>query len=97
MEATVKKTIPLTAVLFFAVLILPAHDTWLVPESFRIEPGRPVQVALNTSEDFPASETAAAPDRIARFEAVSDAGRVDVTGYRVEGKSLVAEVTPGRV
>jgi len=55
----------------------------------------PVQVALNTSEDFPTSEGAPAPDRIARFEAVTAGGRAAVGGYRVEGKSLVAEVTPG--
>ncbi len=81
--------------LLLATLVVGAHDTWLVPASFQVQAGRPVQVALNTSEDFPTSEAAAAPDRIARFEAVTDAGRVEVTGYRVEGKSLVAEVTPG--
>ncbi len=82
--------------LLLAALVVGAHDTWLVPASFQVQAGRPVQVALNTSEDFPTSEAAAAPDRIARFEAVTDARRVEVTGYRVEGKSLVAEVTPGR-
>lgn len=81
--------------LLLATLVAGAHDTWLVPASFQVQAGRPVQVALNTSEDFPTSEAAAAPDRIARFEAVTDTGRVEVTGYRVEGKSLVAEVTPG--
>ncbi len=81
--------------LLLATLVVGAHDTWLVPASFQVQAGRPVEVALNTSEDFPTSEAAAAPDRIARFEAVTDTGRVEVTGYRVEGKSLVAEVTPG--
>ena len=81
--------------LLLATLVAGAHDTWLVPASFQVQAGRPVQVALNTSEDFPTSDGAAAPDRIARFEAVTDTGRVEVTGYQVEGKSLVAEVTPG--
>ncbi|MFQ5776867.1 MAG: DUF4198 domain-containing protein [Terriglobia bacterium] len=82
--------------LLLAAGTLCAHDTWLVPESFRVQAGRPLKVALNTSEDFPVSEAAAGPDRIARFEVVSAAGRREVTGYRVEGKSLVAEVTPGQ-
>ena len=75
--------------------VLAAHDTWLVPADFRVTPGQPVQVALNTSEDFPTSEGAAAPERIARFEVVTAAGSAAVAGYRVEGKSLVADVTPG--
>ena len=92
-----KVLVRLVVGLLLATLVVGAHDTWLVPTSFQVQAGQPVQVALNTSEDFPTSEVAAAPDRIARFEAVTDAGRVEVTGYRVEGKSLVAEVTPGRV
>ncbi|MBI4466565.1 MAG: DUF4198 domain-containing protein [Acidobacteria bacterium] len=82
--------------------VLAAHDTWLVPAlinsgpgSFRVTPGLPARVALHTSEDFPSSEAAAAPDRIARFEAVTADGRKAVSGYRVEDKSLVAEVVPG--
>jgi len=81
--------------LFLIAAVGAAHDTWLVPQKFRVDRGMPVQVALNTSEDFPASEAAAAPDRIASFEIVTADGRAVVSGYRVEGKSLVAEVTPG--
>ncbi len=71
-----------------------AHDTWLVPHKFRFAPGETVRVALNTSEAFPSSETAAQPDRILSFEVLSGSSRRPVTGYRVEGKSLVADVTP---
>jgi hypothetical protein len=81
--------------MLLAACSLAAHDTWLVPKQFVVEPGKPVQVALNTSEDFPVSEAAPAPDRIVRFEAVTADGRAGVTGYRVEEKSLVADVTPG--
>lgn len=89
-----RRLLPLGVVLLAAVA-LAAHDTWLVPTAFRVKPGQAVAVALNTSEDFPASEAAPAPDRIARFALITDSGQTDVTGYRVEGKSLVAEVTPG--
>lgn len=84
-------------VLGFLALIstLEAHDTWLVPAAFQVTAGQPVRVALNTSEDFPTSEAAATPDRIASFQAVTAAGAVDVSGYRVEEESLVADVTPG--
>ncbi|MEE8201644.1 MAG: DUF4198 domain-containing protein [Candidatus Acidoferrales bacterium] len=89
-----KPTVLVLALLCFAAA-LAAHDTWLVPAQFRVTPGEPVRVALNTSEDFPSSEAAATPDRIARFEVVGAGGRRPVTGYRVEGNALVAEVTPG--
>ncbi len=72
-----------------------AHDTWLVPAAFRVTAGQPVKVALNTSEDFPTSDGAPTPDRVERFEAVTAGGRAEVTGYRVEEKSLVADITPG--
>ena len=90
-----KKLGSLLVGLLLVAAALAAHDTWLVPAQFRVTPGQPVKVALNTSEDFPTSEGAPAPDRIARFEAVTASGRAAVVGYGVEGKSLVAEVTPG--
>lgn len=90
-----RRLLSVGAVVLGLAAVLAAHDTWLVPTQFRVTPGQPVKVALNTSEDFPTSEAAPAPERIARFEAVTTAGRAAVSGYRVEGKSLVAEVTPG--
>lgn len=90
-----KKTVRVVALILAVSAALAAHDTWLVPEDFEVMSGRPVRVALNTSEDFPASEAAVTPDRIARFEMVTAEGRQPVTGYRAEGDSLVAEVTPG--
>lgn len=89
------KRLPTFGLVLLVACSLAAHDTWLVPQQFRVTAGKPVQVALNTSEAFPTSEAAPAPDRIASFEAVTANGRAAVTGYRVDGKSLVAEVTPG--
>ena len=75
---------------------LAGHDTWLVPASYRVTPGVPVRVSFNTSMEFPTSDGAAAPDRIARFDVWTSNGVTrPVTGYRVEGKSLVVAVTPG--
>ena len=66
-----KRALLFPVVLLLVAAALLAHDTWLVPAEFRVVPGKPVQVALNTSEDFPTSEAAPTPDRIARFEAVN--------------------------
>jgi len=90
-----RRAIRIAGLILLAAGSLVAHDTWLVPTQFRVTPGQPVQVALNTSEDFPTSEGAPAPERIARFDTTTVAPRVPVSCYRVEGKSLVAEVTPG--
>jgi len=75
-------------------LTLLAHDTWLVPSAFRTAPGQTVRVRLATSEAFPTSEAAASPERIARFTLHTPAGTQSVTGYRVEGTFLVADVAP---
>lgn len=91
-----RRRFPTLSVMLLAACSLAAHDTWLVPKQFVVEAGKPVRVALNTSEAFPTSEAAPAPDRIASFKIVTADGRAAVTGYRVEGKSLVAEVTPGQ-
>lgn len=90
-----KRKLVVASFLLIVTAGLAAHDTWLVPAAFRVTPGQAVKVSFNTSEDFPTSDGAASPDRIERFEAVTASGRVPVTGYRVEEKSLVAEVTPG--
>ncbi len=75
-------------------LLLAAHDTWLVTETFFVAPSARVQVALNTSEDFPKPEAAPTPDRITSFF-IQGRSRVPVTGYRVEGDSLVADIEVG--
>jgi len=81
-----------------AVLLIPAalvaHDTWLIPAAFTTTPGAPVRVKLATGEAFPASETAVAPERVARFTLRTKSGVRPVEGFRVDGTFLVADVTP---
>lgn len=88
------------ALRWLAMLCLPAalsaHDTWLIPEAHRLKPGASVKLRLATSEKFPASEAAVTPDRVARFDLRDAEGSRSVTGYRVEGEFLVAEVSSGR-
>jgi len=90
-----KRWIQTASLVLLATSGLVAHDTWLVPATFKVTVGQPATVALNTSEDFPTSDSPAQPDRIETFVAVTADGRVGVSGYRVEGNSLIAEVTPG--
>ena len=82
------------------ILLLPvalfAHDTWLIPSTFAPKPCATVRLRLATSMAFPTSDGAASPDRIARFTLRTAAGSQPITGYRVEDKFLVAEVTPAQ-
>lgn len=87
-----KRTFVLLLLLIVPLALL-AHDTWLIPSSFTPTAGQTVRLRLATSEAFPTSEGAAAPDRVARFTIHSMAGKSDVTGFRVDGKFLVADVT----
>ena len=56
-----------------------AHDTWLLPDSFR-PGGREVSVRMRSGMEFPKPETAVKPDRIAR------------SGVRVAGKDAELRV-----
>lgn len=80
--------------LFFSAATLGAHDTWLVPVGFRTEPGKPVTLRFATSEAFPTSDGPLALDRVAQFFAQTAAGSQPVTGYKQDGKFMVATVTP---
>ncbi len=85
LRATLWMLIPLAAL---------AHDTWLVPANFQVGKRGTVLVRLATSEAFPTSEAAAAPERIVRFTLRTKSGTRPVGGYRAEGTFLVADVTP---
>jgi len=87
----------LLLLLFLLAVPLFAHDTWLIPSSFRPSPGTSVEVRLATSEAFPTSEAAASPDRVARFILRQPSGTQSVTGYRPDGTFLVARVTPSEL
>ena len=84
----VLRTLPL----LLLPLTLLAHDTWLIPSTFAPKPGATVQLRLATSMAFPTSEGAASPDRVARFTLRTASGSEVVSGYRVEGKFLVADL-----
>ncbi len=84
-------------VLVLGALTAVAHDTWLVPQAFAPAPDSVVVLRLATSEAFPTSDSAVAPDRIEKFYSRTRAGKRIIRGYKAEGKYLVAEIeTPQR-
>lgn len=94
---TAKRACAWMAAALLAAMGLPAtvraHDTWLVPSSFRPQPGARVKLSVATSEAFPASDGAVVPDRVARFTVRTAAGDQQVTGYAVDGMFLVGQAT----
>lgn len=77
----------------FLLLAFPllAHDLYLMPKRFRMEPGQPTTIASHNGDDFPV------PDRPPKLANVLDAlvvsaqGRTPLANLRVDGKVLLAE------
>jgi uncharacterized GH25 family protein len=78
-------------VLFMVVSSITAHDLWLVPQKFMVDPGGLLIVSANTGMDFPKSLSAVDPDRVDRFIIVGKSTEEHVTDSGVKGDSLVAE------
>jgi len=72
---------------------LAAHDFWLVPQLFRINPGDSVTISANTGMDFPNSLSAVTPDRVNQFILVGKSIKKNITDLKVQGNSLVTECT----
>ncbi len=65
----------------FAVVSIrvSAHDFWLVPKKFRINPGDSLTISANTGMDFPNSLSAVTPDRIDQFILVGESKKENIT------------------
>ena len=77
------------AVLFAATLV--AHDFWLIPNKFRVQPNEPITIFANTGMDFPDSLSAVDPERVAQFLMKGRFGEKDITEYEVKDNSLITE------
>ncbi len=77
-----------------AVLILAApawgHDSWVVAEKNVTGACGSVRVAFVTSENFPKSEHATKPERVAEWVAVGAGMRQRISKYAIQGEELVA-------
>jgi uncharacterized GH25 family protein len=71
-----------------------AHDLWIVPGKFTVEPGEKVRVFINSGDTFPGSDALVGAARIASltFHPASPE-KVDIDSFAADGKSLTAEIT----
>ncbi len=76
--------------LFAASITTLAHDFWLVPKKFRINPGNSLIISANTGMDFPNSLSAVTPDRIDQFMLLGESKKENITEFTVQGNSLAA-------
>ena len=60
-----------------------AHDTWLLPGTFRVAPGQAVSLALTSGMDFPRAESAIQPQRVSR------------SGLRLRGRTAPLRMASG--
>ena len=73
--------------------VLIAHDFWLLPQKFMIQPGETITIYGNTGMDFPASASAVTPDRVTHFFMKGKDKKVDLAELVVKDKSLTTECT----
>lgn len=83
----------LVAVVLLA-LPLYAHDFWLVPLGFQVEPGATLTVLGQTSSAFPSTQSAVTLDRVASAAIIDAQGSTALTDIGVAGNSLRLRVTP---
>ena len=80
----------------FVVLItafLGAHDFWLVPQKFMLNPNDSLTIYANTGMDFPNSLSAVDPERFTQFIVNGKSGKKDISKFKIEGNSLTTEIT----
>jgi len=81
---------------FIIILVtaaVSAHDFWLVPQRFMMNPGESQTIFANTGMDFPNSLSAVTPDRVNQFILMGESGKENITDFEVLDKSLVSKLT----
>ncbi|NIM90970.1 MAG: DUF4198 domain-containing protein [Candidatus Aminicenantes bacterium] len=80
-------------IIISATTTLIAHDLWLVPQKFSINPGDSLTIFANTGMDFPNSLSAVTPDRVDQFILAGKSIKEYVSDLKVQGNSLVTKYT----
>ncbi|MFC2165813.1 DUF4198 domain-containing protein [Acidobacteriota bacterium] len=91
-----KRTIILLTVTLMIIgiaAVVTAHDYWLLPQKFMIQPGETIIISGNTGMDFPGSLSAVAPERVTQFFMVGKDKKVDLAKLVVKDKSLTTTCT----
>ncbi len=71
-----------------SLLAIFGHNLWLVGKNESAS----IRVSANTGDDFPESDSAVKPERVADFRLIAPDYSVPMTNYRVEENSLIADV-----
>lgn len=73
-----------------------AHDLYLMPYHFVVQPGKKVQIAFHNGDDFPDSQVAARVDRMLEPRILSSETSAPLENLRPEGKIVLGEaLVPG--
>lgn len=72
--------------------LILGHNLWVIASGKERLPGESLRLEINTSDLFPLSESAVAPERIESFTLMTADGEAPVTAFKAEGASLVAEI-----
>jgi LysM repeat protein len=74
----------------FSITPIFPHDSWLVPQKFKLQPGEVLTIMANTGMDFPKSLNAVLPERLNYAAVVGKALELNMTDLRVQGNSLLS-------
>jgi len=73
-----------------SALVILGHNLWLVAKDEKDT----IIVEVNTSDNFPLSDSAVKPERVANFRLVWANESISVTNYEVKENSLIASLAP---
>lgn len=83
-----------TLILVGSAAIATAHETWLLPSSMRVAPGRPVTLSVTSGMAFPANETAIDPSRVVKADVRMNGGVEQLRSPRKTAGALQYVWTP---
>jgi Domain of unknown function (DUF4198) len=76
--------------LLAGILAAQAHDLYIVPERFFVEPGHPIQVGFHNGDAFPLSEASPVLNRVRDTNLICATGTVPMSALKIEGKRAIA-------
>ncbi|WP_372604900.1 DUF4198 domain-containing protein [Actibacterium sp.] len=85
----------LTAFLSLSAETALAHEFWLSPQSYQVEPGAPVLTDLRLGQDFSGAPLSYLPNRLSRFEMIQGEIVTKITG-RMGDQPAMAAPAPGQ-
>ncbi len=75
-----------------SALVILGHNLWLVAKDEKDT----IIVEVKTSDNFPLSDSAVKPERVADFRLVSASDSTPITNYEIKENSLVASIAPNK-